>query len=58
MIVALFFLNRLNGRFCIKGCCLHLGDERGTTGLDYPLLLDKAVTSFSGGQLRTILIFL
>jgi len=29
MIVALFFLKRLDGRYYVKGCCLHLADEKG-----------------------------
>jgi hypothetical protein len=55
MIVVLFFPKRLGGRYYVKGCCLHLGDERGTAGLDYPLFLDKAVTAVSGGRLLTFL---
>jgi hypothetical protein len=55
MIVALFFLKSQDGRYCVKGCCLHLGTRGVATWLDYPLFLDKAVTAVSGGCLLTFL---
>ena len=38
-----------------KAAVFILGTRGVTTGMDYPLLLDKAVTALSGGRLLTFL---
>jgi hypothetical protein len=55
MIVALFFLKRLDGRYYVKAAVFILGTRGVTTGLDYPLFLDKTVAALSGGRLLTFL---